>query len=264
MHIRYKMAFTNKLDVVFQSGKKNLLNIYCTAGFPLLNSMEEVITSLQESGVDIVEIGMPYSDPIADGPVIQESNMVALKNGMTIDTMFSQLDALKDRVHVPIILMGYLNPVLQYGIESFCEAAQRVGVSGIIIPDLPMYEFNTEYKKWFDKHHLRFIFLVSPVTDKKRMALADKLSSGFLYAVSSSSVTGEAGQAFDHDYFDKLKNANLKNPVMIGFGIGDKESFDRACSYANGAIIGSAYIKALKGSNNVSLATRTFVHSILG
>jgi tryptophan synthase alpha chain len=212
----------------------------------------------------MVEIGMPYSDPIADGPVIQESNLVALRNGMTIDTLFAQLGALKDRVHIPVILMGYLNPILQYGIENFCAAAHRVGVSGIIIPDLPMYEFNIEYKKWFDNYELRFIFLVSPVTDKKRMQLADKLSSGFLYAVSSNSVTGAAGQSFNHDYFEKLRKAKLKNPIMIGFGISNKESFDMACSYANGAIIGSAYIKALKGSDTISSATQTFVHAILG
>ena len=257
------MVIVNKLDTVFKSGKKNLLNIYCTAGFPFLNSLEEIIISLQESGADMVEVGMPYSDPIADGPVIQKSNMQALNNGMTLSIMFTQIEALKERVHIPVILMGYLNPVLQYGIESFCASAQKAGVSGVIIPDLPMFEFRKHYKKWFDKHGLKFIFLVSPVTDKKRMLLADKLSNGFLYAVSSSSVTGQPGSKPDIEYFDKLRNANLKNPVMIGFGIHDKETFDNACLYASGAIIGSAFIRALDTSNNLSNATRQFVHSII-
>ncbi len=258
------MLPANKLDVVFKVGKKKLLNIYCTAGFPFLNSLEEVVISLQESGVDMVEIGMPYSDPVADGPVIQESNMIALQNGMSIDTMFAQLHAFKDRVQIPVILMGYFNPVLQYGIERFCAAAQQSGVSGIIIPDLPMHEFSTAYKKYFDEYGLKFIFLVSPVTDKKRLQLADKLSSGFLYAVSSSSVTGSSASNFDNNYFEKLKNAKLRNPVMIGFGISNKESFDTACAYASGAIIGSAYIKSLKHAEDIPKTTRAFVESILG
>ena len=219
--------------------------------------------SLQEAGVDMVEIGMPYSDPIADGPVIQESNMMALQKGMTMNVMFSQLEAIKERVNIPLILMGYLNPVLQYGIESFCVAAQRVGISGVIIPDLPMYEFNSQYKQWFDKYGLKFIFLVSPVTDKKRMQQADKLSSGFLYAVSSSSVTGQSGTTLNQAYFENLRNTKFRNPVMIGFGIHDKETFDVACSYARGAIIGSAYIKALKNSTNIAETTKNFVRSII-
>lgn len=258
------MLAVNKLDIVFKSGKRDLLNIYCTAGFPQRNSMEEVILSLQDSGVDMVEIGMPYSDPIADGPVIQKSNMAALRNGMNLSLMFEQLESIKHKITIPIILMGYLNPVLQYGVESFCLSAEKAGVSGVIIPDLPMLEFNTLYKKWFDKHSLKFIFLVSPDTDKKRMHLADKLSGGFLYAVSSSSVTGQGSSQPDLKYFEKLQHAKLKNPLMIGFGIHNRKSFETACSYARGAIIGSAYINALNNGDNIKYDTRNFVSSIIG
>ena len=258
------MPAANKLDLVFQSGKSKLLNIYCTAGFPALESLEEVIVALQQSGVDMVEVGMPYSDPIADGPVIQQSNMTALQNGMTISLMFQQLEAMRDKIHIPVILMGYLNPVLQYGVERFCSSARKAGVSGVIIPDLPAFEFEAHYKKSFDENELKFIFLVSPQTDNKRMHVADKLSSGFLYAVSSSTVTGQGSSSPNVAYFQQLRNSGLKNPVMIGFGIHDKDSFTTACDYARGAIIGSAYIKAISSTDNISNTTRNFVQAIIG
>jgi tryptophan synthase alpha chain len=253
----------NKLTQLFQQKNNNLLNVYCTAGYPNKESTIEVILALQKSGVDIIEIGMPYSDPIADGPVIQQSNMVAIENGMTIALLFEQLKTVKGKVNIPIIMMGYLNPVMQYGLEQFCEDAERAGVSGIILPDLPMYEFETIYAPLFKKHHLSFIFLITPQTSLDRIKKADKLSSGFLYAVSSSSTTGTT--VADEDkigYFERISKMKLANPVMIGFGINNRETFNTACNYAAGAIIGSAYIKELETSDDIEKATNEFVNSI--
>lgn len=253
----------NKLTQLFQEKNNNLLNVYCTAGYPTLESTAEVIIALQNSGVDMIEIGMPYSDPIADGPVIQQSNMVAIENGMTITLLFEQLDAIKDKINVPIILMGYLNPVMQFGLEKFCAAAAAAGVSGIILPDLPMYEFETLYASVFRMHQLSFIFLITPQTSTERIKIADKLSSGFLYAVSSSSTTGTTVAEEDKQlYFERISKMKLANPVMIGFGINNKTTFNNACKYASGAIIGSAYIKALQKSDNIQKTTIEFVNSL--
>jgi len=254
----------NKLDKTFSSGKKNILNIYCTAGFPLLESTTEVMLSLQRHGADIIELGIPYSDPVADGPVIQQSNMHALNNGISIQKIFSQLNEIKEQLHIPVILMGYLNPVLQYGLENFCRDAAAHGVSGIILPDLPMYEYEHLYKPLFKKYGLHFIFLISPQTSDERIHLADKLSNGFLYAVSSSATTGKETD-FEHQktYFKKIKHLSLKNPVLIGFGIKDKTTFDIACKYASGAIIGSAYIKALQETNDIDSTTSSFIQNII-
>lgn len=253
----------NKLDEVFLSGKKNLLNVYCTAGYPEIQSTAEVILSLQGAGADMVEIGMPYSDPIADGPVIQESNMIALSNGMNMQLLFEQLDAVKKEVLIPVILMGYLNPVLQYGMSKFCLKAQNAGVSAVIIPDLPIYEFEHCYKELFRQHDLHFIFLVTSETGKKRLKKLDSLSNGFLYCVSSSSTTGGDNPDFHEDQFKWLSKVKLKNPVMIGFGIKDKGSFKLAGKFSNGAIIGSAYIRALKKGEDIALNTNRFIDSIL-
>jgi tryptophan synthase alpha chain len=253
----------NKLTVLFQQKKKNLLNIYCTAGFPKIESTGEVLLALQKSGVDIIEVGMPYSDPIADGPVIQESNMVAIENGMTIDLLFKQLKSAQKNIKVPLILMGYLNPVLQYGLEKFCIMASSVGVAGLILPDLPMYEYENIYKKYFIQNNLSLIFLITPQTSVERIIKADNLSSGFLYAVSSNSVTGSTlntdGQ---NEYFSKLAALKLKKPLMIGFGINSKQTFDNACKYAAGAIIGSAFIKAISKTKNIESTTKAFIKTI--
>ncbi len=255
----------NKLDELFSIKKNRLLNIFCTAGYPRKESTTDVILALQKHGADMIEIGMPYSDPIADGPVIQQSNMIALQNGMNMSLLFEQLNDIKEQIRIPIILMGYLNPVLQYGMEKFCEDASRAGVSGIILPDLPMYEYETYYSSIFKKQGLHFIFLVTPETSNERIKKADKLSRGFLYAVSSSATTGGVGQQCSpEDYFERLQAMKLKNPVLIGFGISDKESFKRACSYASGAIIGSAYIKALSHSENIDHDTALFIAGIKG
>jgi len=254
----------NKLDQLFSSRKKNILNIYCTAGYPTLESTSTVMLALQQSGADIIELGIPYSDPIADGPVIQQSNMQALQNGISIEKIFLQLNEIKDQLQVPVILMGYLNPVMQYGIEKFCEDAADAGVSGVILPDLPMYEYELFYKALFEKFGLFVIFLISPQTSEDRIRKADKLSKGFIYAVSSSATTGKETD-FTHQqaYFKKIKNMKLNNPVLIGFGIKDKTTFDMACKHASGAIIGSAYIKALENSKDIARSTASFIMNIL-
>ena len=262
----------NRIEKLFTEKNKNILNVYCTAGYPQLSSTIEVISALQNNGADIIEIGIPYSDPIADGPVIQQSNMQALENGMTIKMLFDQLHNLRKSPSpggvgeaIPIILMGYMNPVLQFGIEKFCEAAAAAGVDGIILPDLPMYEFETQYLQYFKKHNLKFIFLVTPETGEERIRQIDSLSSGFIYAVSSSSTTGHTKAIEEQDdYFKKLKDMNLTNPVLVGFGIKDKKTFDAACKFTNGAIIGSAYINALKDTADISHTTKDFINSIKG
>lgn len=253
----------NKLTELFQQKNRELLNVYCTAGYPAKDSTVKVLSALQKNGVDIIEVGMPYSDPIADGPVIQQSNMQALENGMTIELLFTQLNEAKATIDVPIILMGYLNPVLQYGIEKFCKAAAEAGISGLILPDLPMHEYEEMYSAIFKQYNLSFIFLVTPQTSAERIKKADKLSTGFLYAVSSSATTGTSGNIEDKKaYFERIAAMKLKNPLMIGFGINDKSSYENACMYARGGIIGSAYIKALGISGDVEDATKTFLETI--
>ncbi|HEU5168372.1 MAG TPA: tryptophan synthase subunit alpha [Chitinophagaceae bacterium] len=253
----------SRIKNVFQKRPNNVLNVYCTAGYPQLNSTIEVIKALQKNGADIIELGMPYSDPLADGPVIQQSSGIALANGMTIKKLFEQLKDLRKEISVPIVLMGYMNPVLQYGFEKFCADASSVGIDGLILPDLPEHEFETEYGAIVKKHGLDFIFLVTPETSEERIKKLDGLSSGFLYAVSSSSTTGSDKNMTDvKSYLQRLKGLNLKNPVLVGFGIKDRPTFEAACDNANGAIIGTAYIKALSEPGNVTDITQKFLESI--
>jgi len=253
----------NRLETLFANKSKNLLNIFCTAGFPHKDSTKEVVRSLQKYGADMVEIGMPYSDPIADGPVIQHSNMVALQNGMNMQLIFEQLKEIKDELSIPVILMGYLNPVLQYGMENFCKDAAAAGVSAVILPDLPMYEFENYYKQVFEKYELKFIFLITPETDKKRIKKADRLSTGFLYAVSSSATTGNtAGLLSNEAYFKRLGEMKLKNPILIGFGINNRQDFEYTCAHVAGAIIGSAYIKTLEHASDIDNVTALFIKTL--
>ncbi|MGG9972233.1 tryptophan synthase subunit alpha [Ferruginibacter sp. SUN002] len=255
----------NRIDKLFSEKKQNVLNVYCTAGYPKLDSTLQVLNALQQHGADLVEIGMPYSDPLADGPVIQHSGSVAIENGMTMQVLFNQLkDVRKNGFDTPLILMGYMNPVLQFGIENFCAAAESVGVDGIILPDLPMYEYETIYKQLFEKHNLKFIFLVTPETSEERIRKIDTLSSGFIYAVSSSSTTGNNKAIGNQEaYFNRLQQMDLKNPILVGFGIKDKATFQAACKHTNGAIIGSAYIQALNAASNVDLVTKDFLNKVL-
>ncbi|MBC7936638.1 MAG: tryptophan synthase subunit alpha [Rhizobacter sp.] len=255
----------NRLDILFAQKFNNILNIYCTAGFPKLYSTTAIMLALQQHGADIIELGIPYSDPVADGPVIQQSNMQALENGMTIELLFTQLASVKEQLHIPLILMGYINPVLQYGMENFCKAAAGSGVSGIILPDLPMYEFDKKYKGVFKKYGLHAIFLISPVTSSERIKKADELSGGFVYAVSSSSTTGSVNSRENiGGYLKRIQNMKLKNPLLIGFGIKDKESFDEAASYGAGAIIGTAFIQHIAAAVDINHATAQFISAIHG
>ncbi|MBC6492307.1 tryptophan synthase subunit alpha [Flavihumibacter stibioxidans] len=254
----------SRIKELFAVKPNRVLNVYCTAGYPGPDSTLEVMEALQEYGADLIELGMPYSDPLADGPVIQESSSVALANGMTIARLFEQLKDFRKRISVPVILMGYMNPVLQYGFERFCKDAAAAGVDGLILPDLPEYEFETEYGAIVKQYGLDFIFLVTPETSEQRVRKLDQLSSGFLYAVSSSSTTGSNKEMGDvNSYLQRLRNYKLKNPVMVGFGIKDRESFDAACENANGAIIGSAFIKALNGSEDVKTGIKNFLSGVL-
>lgn len=255
----------NRLEELFQRKQQKVLNVYCTAGFPQLESTLQVMKALQDNGADIIELGMPYSDPLADGPVIQASGSKALQNGMTIEKLFAQLQDCRKEIYVPIILMGYMNPVLQYGFERFCKHAAAIPVDGLILPDLPEHEFETEYAPIIKRYGLDFIFLVTPETSEERVKKLDELSTGFLYAVSSSSTTGKK-QDFNavEKHLQRLQNMNLKNPVLVGFGIKDKKSFETACRHASGAIIGTAYIKTIEEANNIEQSTKDFLQAIVG
>jgi tryptophan synthase alpha chain len=253
----------NRLQKLFQNKKSRILNMYCTAGFPQLDSTLDVMRSLQKNGADLIELGMPYSDPLADGPVIQESSASAIANGMTIKYLFEQLKDFRKDIEVPVILMGYMNPVLQYGFEQFCADAAACGIDGLILPDLPEYEFEKFYSAILDKYGLSFTFLITPETSDERIQKLDALSNGFIYAVSSSATTGSAQSSEGVEaYLKRIQLMSLKNPVLVGFGIKDKESFDRACKYANGAIIGTAYISALNSGGSIEDITRLFIKNI--
>lgn len=252
---------------IFEQKKHKVLNVYFTAGYPALNDTLTIMESLAKNGADIIEIGMPYSDPLADGPVIQESSSKALLNGMNMKLLFQQLAGCRKNgllENTGIVLMGYMNPVLQYGFEQFCADAAAVGVDGLILPDLPEFEFEQEYGAIIRKYGLNFIFLVTPETSPERIKHLDQLSEGFLYAVSSSATTGGATNfEIVEKYLLRLQSMNLKNPILVGFGIKDKESFDAACKNANGAIIGSAYIKELGKMNDIAETTQKFLQPII-
>ena len=239
------------------------LNIYFTAGVPNLNDTTEILKLIQSSGADYIEIGMPYSDPVADGPVIQKAHEIALKNGMTISKLFEQLKSVKSKMEIPIILMGYINPVLSFGFEEFCKECKESGVSGLIIPDLPPVEFEKNYRSILEQHNLNFIFLVTPETSDERIKYLDSLSSGFLYAVSSSSTTGnEAKEINNEEYLNRLSNLGLKNPVMIGFGIKNKSDFDKVTEKADGGIIGTAFVNILLNNDDWAKKGEDFIRSI--
>jgi tryptophan synthase alpha chain len=254
----------NRIEELFKKKQNRVLNVYCTAGFPRLEDTLTVMKALEDGGADMIELGMPYSDPLADGPVIQHSSTIALQNGMTIKKLFEQLRDFRKEVSVPVLLMGYMNPILQYGFEKFCAEASAVGVDGLTLPDLPEYEYEIEYGAIVKRYGLDFVFLVTPETSGERVKKLDALSNGFLYAVSSSSTTGKDKNMADvKTYLQKLKAFKLQNPVLVGFGIKDKQTFEAACENANGAIIGTAFIKALENDTNVERATKKFLNEII-
>ena len=241
----------NRLNALFNTKKQNLLSIYYTAGYPALNTTVDIAEALERAGVDFLEIGFPYSDPVADGPIIQRSSQTALENGMNLNVLFEQLAGLRKRVNIPVMLMGYVNPIVQYGVKRFCKKAAEVGVDGIIVPDLPIYEYESLYASSFIDSNLSNIFMVTPQTSAERIRKIDELSNSFIYLLSSSTVTGVNLQLSDtvESYYKRIKNMNLKNPTILGFGINDKASFGKACEYANGAIVGTAFVKLL-GTND--------------
>jgi len=256
----------NRIDQLFQNKQKDILSIYYTAGFPKLSDTLDIASFLEEGGADIIEIGMPYSDPIADGPTIQDSNKIALDNGMNVGLLFEQLKELRKEVSLPVILMGYINPVIQFGIEKFCQQCQTVGVDGLILPDLPMSEYLSEYKEIFESHGLKNIFLITPQTSEQRIREIDENTSGFIYMVSSASTTGAQDQFGDiqETYFKRVKNMGLKNPTLTGFGVSNHETFSKASAYGAGAIIGSAFIKLLSKSTNIKSDIKQFVKDVKG
>lgn len=255
----------NRINQLFESKMKNILSVYFTAGYPKLNDTVEIIQQLEINGVDLIEIGMPFSDPTADGPTIQKSSEIALKNGMNLNLLFEQLAEIRKTVKMPLILMGYINPVLQFGIEKFCKKCNEIGIDGTILPDLPLDEFEEQYKDFFNKNNLHNILLITPQTSERRIRQIDNASSGFIYMVSSSSTTGtgEKVEDFHREYFELVQNMQLKNPRLIGFGISDKLTFENACKYSNGAIIGSAFIKAMDNSQKLSKNISSFVNQIV-
>ena len=247
-----------------EKGVKKLLSIYFTAGFPDLGDTAAIIEKLQESGVDMVEIGLPFSDPLADGPTIQESSTKALKNGMTTDVLFEQLATIRQGTDIPLLIMGYFNPMMQYGIESFCQKCQETGIDGLIIPDLPVDVYHERYQEVFERYDLINVFLITPQTSEERIRFIDKISNGFIYMVSSASTTG-AKNSFGSeqaDYFEKISAMRLRSPQIVGFGISNQETFEQATQTTSGAIIGSAFIKFLE-ENGVQDIPR-FVQGVRG
>ncbi len=252
----------NRIQQKLQENKK-LLSIYFTAGYPSLNDTVTIIENLEKVGVDMIEIGLPFSDPLADGPTIQASSTQALKNGMTTSLLFEQLKYIRKTVTIPLIAMGYFNPMLQYGVEAFCAKCQEIGIDGLIIPDLPVDVYQEEYRTIFEKYGLINVFLITPQTSNERIRFIDSVSNGFIYMVSSASTTG-AKSGFgkeQHNYFERIAAMNLKNPQIVGFGISNKETFEQATQQATGAIIGSAFIRHVteKGIANLD----EFVNPIL-
>jgi tryptophan synthase alpha chain len=256
---------SNRLTALFQIKSNNLLNIYFTAGYPSLNDTVTVLKALEKAGADMVEIGMPYSDPVADGPVIQQSSLDAINSGMTIKLLLQQLKDIRKEVKIPILVMGYFNTVLQYGVEKFIKEIHAIGIDGVILPDLPLDEYTEHYQNLFESNHVSNISLITPNTADDRLLHIDAITQGFVYMVSTNSTTGNDSKktSDSHDvYFNRIKNMNLKSPRLIGFNIKDNKTFSDACNYANGAIIGSAFVRMLTSSKDLETDIIRFVKEI--
>jgi tryptophan synthase alpha chain len=262
----------NRIDHLFQTKGKNILSVYFTAGIPNLNDTTDILLQLQMSGADMVEVGIPFSDPMADGVVIQESSHQALQNGMNLDILFDQLTNIKKDIQIPVILMGYFNPVFKYGVEEFCIKCVSSGVSGLIIPDLPLEVYQEEYARLFKEHGLYYIPLVTPQTPDKRIIKLGRESKGFVYMVSTASITGSRPDLENSsEYFLRVRKILPDTPLLIGFGIQDADSFKKANKYANGGIIGTAFIKTIRrfseiGNNQKPLHEKidSFIKNIRG
>jgi len=254
----------NRIKQLFEKKQKNILSIYFTAGFPQLNDTGNVIRELEANGIDLIEIGIPFSDPMADGPTIQESGTIALRNGMTLKVLFEQLKDIRSDVAIPLILMGYLNPIMQYGFETFCKQCKETGIDGAIIPDLPFNDYISQYKPIADRYDIKIVMLITPETSDERIRLIDEHTDGFIYMVSSASTTG-AQSSFDDKkqaYFRKINGMNLRNPRLIGFGISNKATLEAAQENASGAIIGSKFITLLKESTNIKEAVKALKEAL--
>ena len=251
----------NRINQTLNQDKK-LLSIYFTAGFPQLEDTVPILEQLQEADIDMIELGLPFSDPLADGPTIQESSTQALRNGMTTDKLFTQLEGIRVRIHVPLIVMGYFNPMMQYGVERFCKRCQEVGIDGLIIPDLPADVYHTQYQSLFQQYGLLNMFLITPQTPDERIRYIDQVSEGFIYMVSSAATTGAQGSFGDtqQHYFQRIADMKLQSKLLVGFGISNAETYQSAVAHSQGAIIGSAFIKHLEANGNQSV--QAFVKTI--
>jgi tryptophan synthase alpha chain len=254
----------NRIDKLFREKTTNILSVYFTAGYPRLDSTTGIIKALADSGADMIEIGMPFSDPIADGPVIQQSNQKALRNGMNLKLLFQQLSGIRNEVKIPLLLMGYLNPVMQFGIEKFCSHCELIGIDGVILPDLPPLVYMEEYQNIFNKSGLYNILLITPQSSIERISYVDKINKGFIYMVSSSSVTGSRGGFSDDQmlYFKRVSEMKLENPCLIGFGISDHNTFRDAAKFARGGIIGSAFVSILDTEGDSNETINKFIKGI--
>lgn len=255
----------NRIAAAFKKPSK-LLSVFFTAGHPALNTTVEIIQVLEQQGVGMIEIGFPFSDPLADGPTIQRSNEIAIENGMTLERLFSELERLREKVTIPVLLMGYLNPVLRFGFENFCAAAAKVGIDGVIIPDLPHHEYLKQYRETLEQHNLSLIFMITPETSRERILEIDQSSSGFIYALTASSITGNTIKTTDlaESYLSRLKELRLTKPIVAGFGVHDRRSFEVCAQQADGVVIGSAFVKALNGQGELRDRVANFIKGILG
>jgi tryptophan synthase, alpha subunit len=256
----------NRIQSLFTNKKSGILSVYFTAGYPNLNDTVPTLEAFEKHGVDMVELGIPYSDPLADGPTIQESSTIAIRNGMRIEVLLNQLKDVRQKVSIPIVLMSYFNPTYLYGFERFCKQASEAGVDGLIIPDLPAYEYETTYKSVVEKYNLSFNMLITSDTPDERIRKIDELTNGFIYMVSSAATTGGTSSMSDAqmDYFKRVSEMKLNNPLMVGFGVHNQQTFNEATTFCNGAIIGSAFIRAQKNGDDVDTTIKKFVSSITG
>ncbi len=252
----------NKLDLLFNKKKNNFLTIFATAGYPKLEDTISVVKSLDKTNVDVIEIGIPYSDPLADGPVIQEASEIALANGMKIDLMFDQIETFKEEVSTPYLLMGYYNQLIKYGIERFLQKCQQTNVSGLILPDMPFEIYLKDHQALFEKYNQKVVFLITPQTSEDRIQQIVGATTGFVYVVSNSATTGTANGQYNEEFLQKIKKYSFDKPKMIGFGIATNEDYRKANEFADGAIIGSAFLKMLKNSNDLENDIERFVQNI--